>query len=74
MYAWSHERVRRAEYFNWGPSGDWGDLCHVPGPLRWLNQFIDQSVLLVVIGGVALGALVYGIMVLALGVKEARYC
>jgi putative peptidoglycan lipid II flippase len=40
--------------------------------IAWLNQLIDQPVWLVVLGGVALGALVYGILILALGVKEAR--
>jgi putative peptidoglycan lipid II flippase len=40
--------------------------------LAWLNQSIDQSLWLVVIGGVALGAGVYGILVLIMGVKEAR--
>jgi hypothetical protein len=37
-----------------------------------MNQSINQSVFLVVIGGVVIGALVYGIMILALGVKEGR--
>jgi putative peptidoglycan lipid II flippase len=38
----------------------------------WLNQSINQSIWLIVIGGVALGAGVYGIMILILGVTEAR--
>jgi hypothetical protein len=40
--------------------------------LAWQNQSIDQSLWLVVIGGVALGAGVYGILVLIMGVTEAR--
>jgi putative peptidoglycan lipid II flippase len=40
--------------------------------VAWTNQAITQPTWLVVIGGVALGAGVYGIMVLILGVKEAR--
>lgn len=40
--------------------------------IGWMNQSINQPVFLVVIGGVVLGALVYGIMILALGVKEGR--
>jgi putative peptidoglycan lipid II flippase len=38
----------------------------------WMNQTTSQPVWLVVIGGVALGAGVYGAMVLVMGVKEAR--
>ncbi len=38
----------------------------------WMNTTITQPVWLVVIGGVALGAAVYGVMVLAMGVTEAR--
>jgi hypothetical protein len=38
----------------------------------WMNQTFSQPVWLVVIGGVALGAGAYGVMVLAMGVKEAR--
>jgi putative peptidoglycan lipid II flippase len=38
----------------------------------WMNQMLDQPLWLVVIGGVALGAGVYGVMVLVMGVKEAR--
>jgi putative peptidoglycan lipid II flippase len=40
--------------------------------VAWMNQNLSQPVWLVVIGGVALGAGVYGVMVLVLGVKEAR--
>jgi putative peptidoglycan lipid II flippase len=40
--------------------------------LAWMNQMITQPVWLVVIGGVALGAGVYGVLVLVMGVKEAR--
>jgi putative peptidoglycan lipid II flippase len=40
--------------------------------LAWLNQSIDQPIWLIVVGGVALGAGVYGVMVLIMGVKEAR--
>jgi putative peptidoglycan lipid II flippase len=40
--------------------------------VAWLNQVINQPIWLVVIGGVALGAAVYGVMVLIFGVKEAR--
>jgi len=40
--------------------------------MAWMNQALSRPVWLVVIGGVALGAGVYGVMVLVLGVKEAR--
>ncbi|UCD42908.1 MAG: polysaccharide biosynthesis C-terminal domain-containing protein, partial [Chloroflexota bacterium] len=40
--------------------------------VAWMNQMFTQPVWLVVIGGVALGAGVYGVMVLVMGVKEAR--
>jgi putative peptidoglycan lipid II flippase len=40
--------------------------------VAWMNQTLSQPVWLVVIGGVALGVGVYGLMVLVLGVKEAR--
>ncbi len=40
--------------------------------VAWMNQTLSQPVWLVVIGGVALGVGVYGVMVLVLGVKEAR--
>lgn len=40
--------------------------------VAWMNQMTDQPAWLVVLGGVPLGALVYGVMVLVLGVKEAR--
>jgi putative peptidoglycan lipid II flippase len=40
--------------------------------VAWMNQAIGQPVWLVVIVGVALGAGVYGIVVLVMGVKEAR--
>ncbi len=38
----------------------------------WINQTLEQSVWLVILGGVALGAGVYGVMVLVMGVNEAR--
>jgi len=41
--------------------------------VAWTNQAINQPVWLLVIVGVVLGAGVYGIMVLVLGVKEARH-
>jgi putative peptidoglycan lipid II flippase len=40
--------------------------------LAWLNQTMNQPIWLIVIGGVALGAGIYGVVVLVLGVKEAR--
>lgn len=40
--------------------------------VAWTNQVINQSTWVLVVGGAALGAAVYGIMVLILGVKEAR--
>jgi len=40
--------------------------------VAWMNQMLTQPVWLVVIGGVALGAGVYGVLVLVMGVKEAR--
>jgi putative peptidoglycan lipid II flippase len=40
--------------------------------VAWLNQTINQPVWLVIIAGVAIGAGVYGLIVLLLGVKEAR--
>jgi putative peptidoglycan lipid II flippase len=40
--------------------------------VAWMNQALTQPIWLVVIGGVALGAGVYGVVVLAMGVKEAR--
>lgn len=40
--------------------------------VAWLNQTIDQNIWLIVIGGIVLGAGVYGVMVLILGVTEAR--
>jgi putative peptidoglycan lipid II flippase len=40
--------------------------------VAWTNQVINQPTWLLVVGGVALGAGVYGILVLILGVKEAR--
>lgn len=42
------------------------------GLVAWHNQAIDRPAWMVVIIGVALGAGVYGVMVLILGVKEAR--
>lgn len=41
--------------------------------VAWTNQAINQPVWLLVIVGVVLGAGVYGIMILVLGVKEARH-
>jgi len=38
----------------------------------WLNQALNQPVWIILIGGAAIGAGVYGIMVLALGVEEAK--
>ncbi|MCJ7535528.1 MAG: murein biosynthesis integral membrane protein MurJ [Anaerolineales bacterium] len=40
--------------------------------VAWINQALHQPLWLLVVVGVALGAGVYGIMVLILGVKEAR--
>jgi putative peptidoglycan lipid II flippase len=40
--------------------------------VAWMNQMLTQPVWLVVIGGVSLGAIVYGVLVLVMGVKEAR--
>lgn len=40
--------------------------------LAWLNQAIDQPLWLIVIGGIAIGAGVYGLLVLIMGVTEAR--
>ena len=40
--------------------------------VAWMNQALTQPVWLVVLGGVALGAGIYGVVVLAMGVKEAR--
>jgi putative peptidoglycan lipid II flippase len=40
--------------------------------IAWMNQTISQPIWLVVIGGVVIGAGVYGVMVLVMGVKEAR--
>jgi hypothetical protein len=40
--------------------------------LVWMNQAINQPVWIILIGGAAIGAGVYGIMVLALGVEEAK--
>jgi putative peptidoglycan lipid II flippase len=40
--------------------------------VAWMNQALTRPIWLVVIGGVALGAGVYGVVVLAMGVKEAR--
>jgi len=40
--------------------------------VAWTNQVINQPPWVLVVGGAALGAGVYGIMVLILGVKEAR--
>ena len=38
----------------------------------WINQTLSQPVWLVLIGGITIGAGVYGVMVLVMGVKEAR--
>jgi putative peptidoglycan lipid II flippase len=38
----------------------------------WLNQALNQPVWIILIGGAVIGAGVYGIMVLALGVEEAK--
>jgi putative peptidoglycan lipid II flippase len=38
----------------------------------WLNQAINQPVWIILIGGAVIGAGVYGVMVLALGVEEAK--
>jgi len=40
--------------------------------VAWTNQAVNQAAWLLVVVGVALGAGAYGIMVLVLGVKEAR--
>ena len=42
------------------------------GIWAWLSQTSSQPVWLVALGGAALGAGIYGVVVLALGVKEAR--
>ncbi len=38
----------------------------------WMNQVINQPVWIILIGGAVIGVVVYGIMVLALGVEEAK--
>jgi putative peptidoglycan lipid II flippase len=38
----------------------------------WMNQVINQPAWIILIGGAVIGAGVYGIMVLALGVEEAK--
>ena len=38
----------------------------------WLNQALNQPVWIILIGGALIGAGVYGVMVLALGVEEAK--
>ncbi len=40
--------------------------------LAWLNQVLNQPVWIILIGGAVIGAGVYGVMVLALGVEEAK--
>jgi putative peptidoglycan lipid II flippase len=38
----------------------------------WLNQVISQPVWIILVGGAVIGAGVYGVMVLAMGVEEAK--
>jgi putative peptidoglycan lipid II flippase len=40
--------------------------------LAWLNQVLNQPVWIILIGGAVIGAGVYGVMVLVMGVEEAK--